>query len=462
MSMADEKEDVKNKQRWTEKYRWKSLDDIIGQDEAISLMKKWQECSVVETKNLILYGPPGLGKTTAAIAYRPDMYQDFRDISDAAGVEDARRLADSLEYTHMIIFTGDNPVTGKPYTGRKIVLDEGDRLTEEAQKTLQSKLEELEKKYSTTKIIITVNDYKFLPAFKDRYRPLRFFPLSKGNLKKVANKIIEAEHLTISEQDISTIIDQAEGNPRHVIDDLQDSTVTGILPKRYYPSQEPPTIPGKTWKYWKAIDQSTADGSAIKWAVWSIEFGDPMVIEKSFGRSVAKPIRLKKARSKYKDGVLYHISRYEDETGDEYVKVDDRILSLDEFLAEFSDGMKGELRFAIEAVPVSDLPEGEFDTQTVFERWVYDMHENRDYHKELVGEIYVDLVKNEFKISTKALQIFFNERQLEVSYQKFADTYGYTKNTNTIFGQSKACVFGRFHKINLLREGTTDQSKSRA
>ncbi|MGC9021493.1 MAG: replication factor C large subunit, partial [Candidatus Methanodesulfokora sp.] len=53
---------------WVEKYRPRRLKDIVGQDEAIEQIMKWIEDVKAgkKVKPLLIYGPAGTGKTTAA------------------------------------------------------------------------------------------------------------------------------------------------------------------------------------------------------------------------------------------------------------------------------------------------------------------------------------------------------------------------------------------------------------
>ena len=46
---------------WTEKYRPKYLEEIVGQEKFVSDARNW-----TSMPNLLLYGPAGTGKTTAA------------------------------------------------------------------------------------------------------------------------------------------------------------------------------------------------------------------------------------------------------------------------------------------------------------------------------------------------------------------------------------------------------------
>src|SRR4030066_328004 len=57
---------------WAEKYRPKTLDDMVNQVEIVSRLK-----SFVKEKNLphlLLVGPPGVGKTTSILCLARDLY----------------------------------------------------------------------------------------------------------------------------------------------------------------------------------------------------------------------------------------------------------------------------------------------------------------------------------------------------------------------------------------------------
>jgi len=59
---------------WAEKYRPKSLNDIVDQEDIISRLKRFaQEKNM---PHLLFAGTPGTGKTTAALALVHDLYGD--------------------------------------------------------------------------------------------------------------------------------------------------------------------------------------------------------------------------------------------------------------------------------------------------------------------------------------------------------------------------------------------------
>ena len=69
---------------WTERYRPKNLSGIRGQDAAVSALRQWAkswERGSPGKKAVILYGPAGTGKTTAALALAGEMGWDVLEVN---------------------------------------------------------------------------------------------------------------------------------------------------------------------------------------------------------------------------------------------------------------------------------------------------------------------------------------------------------------------------------------------
>src|SRR3989442_649593 len=112
------------KELWVEKYRPKSLDEVVGQEEIVERLKAYAKTG--NLPHLLFAGPAGTGKTTSAIALARDMFgEDWRqnyfelNSSDERGIETVRTKV--KEIARLAPFGGTN--------FKIIFLDEADNLT---------------------------------------------------------------------------------------------------------------------------------------------------------------------------------------------------------------------------------------------------------------------------------------------------------------------------------------------
>ncbi|MDT7895413.1 MAG: AAA family ATPase [Desulfurococcales archaeon] len=81
---------------WIIKYRPKTLSEYIDQDEAKNKLIEWlKNFPNVENKAVLLYGPPGVGKTTLVECIARDLGYELIEMnaSDFRRMQDIERIA---------------------------------------------------------------------------------------------------------------------------------------------------------------------------------------------------------------------------------------------------------------------------------------------------------------------------------------------------------------------------------
>ncbi|HIP91035.1 MAG TPA: replication factor C small subunit [Methanothermococcus okinawensis] len=199
---------------WVEKYRPKSLDEITGHEEIIKRLKNYVKKKSMP--HLLFSGPPGVGKTTAALCLARELFgENWRDnflelnSSDERGIDVIR--------TKVKDFARTKPIGGAPF--KIIFLDESDALTSDAQNALRRIME----KYSDVCRFILSCNYpsRIIPPIQSRCAIFRFSPLKKEDIAKKIKEICEKEGLTIDEKGLDAIIYVSEGDLRKAINTLQ-------------------------------------------------------------------------------------------------------------------------------------------------------------------------------------------------------------------------------------------------
>jgi replication factor C small subunit len=199
---------------WTEKYRPKKFEEVVGQEEIIKRVK-----SLVNSMNiphLLFAGPAGTGKSTLALITVRQLFGDsWREnylelnASDERGIDVVRQKVKDFARTKAI---GDVPF-------KVIFLDEADALTKEAQQALRRTMENFT---STCRFILSCNySSKVLDPIQSRCVVFRFQLLEKKDIKRRVEFIAQSEGLSINKEAFDVIYDASEGDCRRVINFLQ-------------------------------------------------------------------------------------------------------------------------------------------------------------------------------------------------------------------------------------------------
>ena len=225
---------------WTEKYRPKTLRDIVGNDRAISPLRtwaeRWNQGKIPEKRAVILSGKPGTGKTSSALALAHDLGWTILELnaSDARNETTIKRVATAGAVNET--FDNFGGFTPAHKGGRKlIILDEADNLYEKIDKSeAGSELGDKGGKKAIVEtiqitkqpIILIVNDYYDLTkgggdSLKQLCTVIQFYDVNANQIVELLKQICREENIVADIRLLKTIADRSKGDVRSAVNDLQ-------------------------------------------------------------------------------------------------------------------------------------------------------------------------------------------------------------------------------------------------
>jgi DNA polymerase III delta prime subunit len=207
------------KELWTEKYRPKTIDGYVFRDESQKKqIKGWiKEQSI---PHLLLSGSPGIGKTTLS-----------KVLLNEIGIEEYDILEVNASRETGIDFIRDKIVPFiqmMPFGPFKVVLlDEADRLSQQAQDSLKGIIEEYSK---FARFILTCNSpNRIVPALHSRCQQMHFASIDQTEYTARAAIILAEEGIDFDLDTLDTYVKAVYPDLRKCINLLQQNCVDGKL-----------------------------------------------------------------------------------------------------------------------------------------------------------------------------------------------------------------------------------------
>ncbi len=203
---------------WIIKYRPKRVEDVVDQEKAKELLipwiEKWIRGNPPDKKGALLWGPPGVGKTSLveAICNEYNLEKVELNASDFRRKSDIERIA--------LVAATKKPLP--PKKGRIVLLDEVDGLSPRGDEGAISAILELLQK-AKNPIIMTANDPwgQHLRPIREKVLMVEFKRIPKTKAIPYLMKICENEGIYCEKEALSYIWEKNKGDLRACINDMQ-------------------------------------------------------------------------------------------------------------------------------------------------------------------------------------------------------------------------------------------------
>ena len=220
---------------WAEKYRPKTIEDVVGNFSAIRSIKKWAtdwENDSPARKGIVLSGPAGSGKTSTALAIANTMGWEVIELnaSDARSADAIEGVA--LRGSLFQSFSNDGE-----FNRRKLILiDEADHLYERGHQSKnrvknygdRGGKRAIIKTLEETKqpVVLTVNDLYGLTKgagakIKRMVTNVKFYPLDTEMVFKSLRRIADNEKIEVGNDVLDELAKRAKGDLRAAVNDFQ-------------------------------------------------------------------------------------------------------------------------------------------------------------------------------------------------------------------------------------------------
>jgi replication factor C large subunit len=213
---------------WTELYRPDTLDEVYGNPKAVKDLREWAsewEQGVPKKRAAVLMGPPGVGKTSAAIALANEYGWGVVEMnaSDQRNADAIKRIALRGALTETFTDEGEF-LSSRDGFKKLIILDEADNVFGREDRGGIPAISELVQK-TRQPVILIVNDFYELKrrssAIASRTVQIKFSKIKSNTVRKVLAGIVQSEGIKVSKRGLDMIAENSNGDLRAGVRDIQ-------------------------------------------------------------------------------------------------------------------------------------------------------------------------------------------------------------------------------------------------
>ncbi len=210
-------------QPWTERFRPRTLSEVVGNEEAkgrlLEWLKSWEE-GIPKKRAALLYGPPGVGKTSLVVAAANDLGYDLLEVN-ASDYRTARRLKEILGRAS----TQQVTVTGRR---RLILIDELEGLSGREDRGGVEAILELIRETRAPIVLVSTVYTALREAWEKKLReltrlslPIELKPIPVVEVVERLREIASRVGVEVEEEALEELAIRSEGDLRTAINDLE-------------------------------------------------------------------------------------------------------------------------------------------------------------------------------------------------------------------------------------------------
>jgi replication factor C large subunit len=200
---------------WTEKYRPDSLSELRGNNKARDQLREWAEGWEDHREAVILHGPPGVGKTSAAHALAADEEWPTIELnaSDSRTKDVIERVAGEAAKS--------GTLTGGSGGRRLLIMDEADNIHGNADRGGSRAITSLVKEAGQPMVLIANDYYEMSTGLRNACQDVEFRSVSARSIRPVLRDICRKEGIEFEDDALELIAEMNSSDLRGAINDLQ-------------------------------------------------------------------------------------------------------------------------------------------------------------------------------------------------------------------------------------------------